>query len=87
VLAPPQPPFGNLYAIAVDGGFCDSLQIPDVTAPPARGVYWLASDREGTYTVSVQATGYQPWTRSGVVVRRVDCKIVPALLSVRLQHQ
>ncbi len=80
-------PFSNLYAAAVDGEFRDSLQIPLVTGPPTRGVYWLASDREGTYTVTVQASGYQTWTRSGVVERRVDCKIVPAALTVRLQRQ
>ena len=81
-----QLPFYDLYAIAVDGEYRDSLVVPAITSAPTHA-YWLASDREGTYGVTVQARGYRPWTKSGVVVSRVDCKIVPAVLTARLQQR
>jgi hypothetical protein len=78
-------PFYDVYAISVDGMYHDSLSVPAITSTPAH-VYWLASDREGAYMVTVQARGYRAWVKSGVIVTRVDCKILPAELTVRLQR-
>jgi hypothetical protein len=77
-------PFYDLYATATDGAYRDSLGVSAITAAPAH-VYWLASDREGTYAVTVQARGYQRWAKTGIVVSRSECRIVPAVLTVRLQ--
>lgn len=78
-------PFYDLYATVADGAYHDSLAVPAITSNPAH-VYWLASNREGTYRVKVEARGYQPWTKNGVVVTRADCKIIPATLTVMLQR-
>jgi len=78
-------PFSDLYATAVEGAYRDSLGVSAITSAPTHP-YWLASDREGTYTVTVQASGYLPWTKRGVVVSRVACKIVPAVLTAKLQR-
>jgi hypothetical protein len=78
-------PFSDLYATAVEGAYRDSLAVSAITSIPTHP-YWLASDREGTYTVTVQASGYLPWTKRGVVVSRVECKIVPAVLTAKLQR-
>jgi hypothetical protein len=43
-----------------------------------------AFERAGTYVVTVNATGYEEWTRSGIRVRRGECHVVPADLEARL---
>ena len=43
-----------------------------------------AFERAGTYEVTVSATGYQEWTRSGVLVLEGECHVVPADIEVRL---
>jgi len=78
-------PFFDLYATAIDGPFRDSLGVSAITSSPTHA-YWLASDREGAYTVTVEARGYRPWIKNGVIVSRVDCKIRPAELTVMLQR-
>jgi hypothetical protein len=77
-------PFYNIVAVATDGAFSDTLNIPSIPTLLEQRVFWLASDRPGNYTVTVQARGYAPWLKRGVVVARVDCKIIPNSLTVEL---
>ena len=78
-------PFQDVMAVAIDGSFRDSVAIAAIASVADQRVLWLAHDREGSYSVTVSAQGYSSWTRSGVVVARKDCKIVPVVLTVELQ--
>jgi hypothetical protein len=44
-----------------------------------------AGERAGTYDVTVQKSGYQDWTRTGVRVREDECHVIPVQLDARLQ--
>jgi len=44
-----------------------------------------ATERSGTYVVRVSKAGYQPWTRTGVVVAGSECHVIPVEIASRLQ--
>jgi len=54
--------------------------------PPADTLISLqgAYERTGTYTVTIERDGYQPWQRAGVVVTRNVCHVNTELLVARL---
>jgi hypothetical protein len=49
------------------------------------GPYGLALERPGTYTLSVTQTGYQPWSKPGVVVTKGVCHVDGVAVTARLQ--
>jgi len=59
--------FAGLFAIAVEGTYRDSttFAIPDSTGTPQLR---LAYNRAGTFSVTVHADQYRPWTRAGIRV-------------------
>ena len=67
-----------------DGTYRDSLV-------PGRSVSGVLVSREagfqrpGTYTVTVVAPGYAPWTESGVVARAGSCTVEPVSVRALLQ--
>ena len=44
-----------------------------------------ATERSGTYVVRVSKSGYQPWTRTGVVVTESECHVIQVEVVVKLQ--
>ena len=52
-----------------------------IAAPPQ---YSLAFEREGSYVVTVQLPGYQPWRANNVMVQRDRCHVVTVRLTARL---
>ena len=54
--------------------------------PPADTLVSLqgAFERAGTYTVTIERDGYQPWQRPGVVVTRNVCHVNTVLLVAQL---
>lgn len=80
------PPNTRPMLIIVDGAFADTAFGP---APGERPVSVIpaAPERPGTYSLTVKADGYRPWTRDGVRVReggRCD-DIQTVRLTARLQ--
>jgi hypothetical protein len=43
-----------------------------------------ADEREGTYTVRIEKTGYQPWEQSNVRVRQDICHVITAEILANL---
>ncbi len=43
-----------------------------------------AGERAGTYTATVNGTGYEQWTESGIVVTADECHVRPVALEARL---
>lgn len=82
-----QRPPSEVTAAADNGEYGDTLTYPAGTGAPL--LFNLAPSRSGTFDVSVNAAGYLPWTRSGVVVRRSGrCDTVETeQLSAQLQIQ
>jgi hypothetical protein len=81
-------PFSDVVAVATDGAFRDSVRIAEITdAPPAPNIggFGMVRERAGTYSVTVRATGYSPWTKSGVVVRADACHVIGETLAVKLR--
>jgi hypothetical protein len=78
-------PFYDVHARAMAVDFQDSLSIPAIDSPPQRDVFWVVSNREGTYSLTVSARGYQVWSKSGVAVHRGPCAIIPVVLTVDLR--
>lgn len=68
-------------AIAVDGSYADTA-FAEMTAFP----YLLAFERAGTYTVTVERSDYQTWTRSGIAVRDGRCHVQTVALIALLQR-
>jgi hypothetical protein len=46
----------------------------------------LAHEREGSYTVTVDAVGYSPWSRSGIPVIDGGCHVRTVRLTARLEQ-
>jgi hypothetical protein len=68
-------------AIAVDGSYADTA-FAEMTAFP----YHLAFERAGSYTVTVERSGYQTWTRSAIVVSEGRCHVQTVVVIARLQR-
>ncbi|MDH5282870.1 MAG: carboxypeptidase-like regulatory domain-containing protein [Gemmatimonadota bacterium] len=71
--------------VAVEGAYSDSLM-------PFRsdGLGTLISlagapERAGTYSVFLEAPGYQPWSKAGVKVNDSECHVQLVTLVARLQ--
>jgi hypothetical protein len=74
----------NVSVVARDGTYRDSVFRASPSAPPPNELLALAYERAGTYEVTVNATGYRPWVRSGIVVQRDPCHVVTVPLTARL---
>jgi hypothetical protein len=48
--------------------------------------YGLASERPGTYTLTVEQDGYRPWSRSGIEVTEDVCHVRTVQVTARLQR-
>jgi len=74
--------------VATDGGYRAVLMpSPGVPGSAGPGSYFGAAERSGTYTITVSATGYEPWTRENVVVTRgADCHVQQANLLALLER-
>lgn len=72
---------GGSLIVASDGSYADTA-----STSINRAIYGLAYERAGTYTVSVQKPGYQPWSRAGVQVTRGECHVNTVSLVARLQQ-
>lgn len=64
--------------VAAEGAFAD-------TGSSVSGIYALAYERPGTYTVTVEQASYLKWTRTGVVVTRGECHVSTVNIIARLQ--
>jgi hypothetical protein len=76
--------FTGVTILATDGAYADSVVMPVYPGDPYNGPVALAYERRGTYTVSVRATGYATWMKSGVVVTGDQCHVTTASLTARL---
>jgi hypothetical protein len=74
----------GLWARAVDGTYRDSsvMTFSDQSLQATRMA--LAYERKGTYTVTVHATGYQDWTKTGVLVTADQCHVNGVSLTAKL---
>jgi hypothetical protein len=80
-------PLGDVVVRAVSGELTDSSRAGFASAPGQPAEYQLAHERTGTYTVTVSAAGYRPWSRSGVkVTRQDDCHVRTQRLTALLQR-
>lgn len=74
--------FGEVTVLVRDGTYRDSVSIPESGAP---AVFLLASDRPGTYEVSVTADEYEDWASGSVVVVEDACHVRTVEVLARLQ--
>jgi len=65
------------WGIARDDTYEDSLQVWGMTAdvPPRVTSLAGATERAGTYSIAIEAEGYQPWDTAGVRVTEGDCHV------------
>ncbi|MFA6168143.1 MAG: hypothetical protein WC700_16080 [Gemmatimonadaceae bacterium] len=78
-----QPPQGSgtMRLRATSGTFSDS-----VTAPLLMGAWGAAWERPGTYSVSAQVDGYQPWRRDNIEVTHGLCHVRAVTVLAKLQR-
>ena len=62
----------------VDGTFTEAMIL-------AGNILLGAGEREGTYTATVEASGYATWNRSDIVVTADPCHVIPVELEAQLQ--
>ena len=73
---------GDARVIAREGAYADTAHF----RAPLDSPYWLAEEREGTYTVTVEQEGYRLWSRSGIKVTGDRCHVRTVTLTARLQR-
>lgn len=71
---------GDMRLMVTDGMYRDSLR----TVVALIGFWGGAYERVGTYTATVDADGYQPWRKDGIVVTRGLCHVRPVSVTARL---
>jgi len=69
-------PIAGYRGIVRDGSYSDSLRFGGA-----------AYERTGTYTVTIEADGYQTWTRSGIVVTDGECHVNGVSLLAELEAE
>lgn len=69
--------------VARDGAYADTASGATVATPP---LYTLAYNRPGTYSVTVQLSGYEPWRVDGVVAPRGICNVMTIPLAASLMQ-
>lgn len=71
-----------------DGEYVDSLQATGFSTELGPGLvpiaFSAAWNRPGTYTLTVEREGYQPFSVSGLVARTGTCGILQVSLTARL---
>ena len=74
-------PLGGVETIVEvrDGAYVDTLP------PFGPNEYSGAGERPGTYSVTVQRSGYRVWRRDGIRVREDECHVIPVRVNARLQ--
>jgi hypothetical protein len=80
-------PFSNVSYVAKDTStFQDSTFIASVPAQVSGSPFLvgLAYEHAGKYTVTVRATGYRSWIKTGVVVGKDACHVIGVSLTARL---
>ncbi len=70
---------GAMRLAVTDGAFADSLRTVTMF-----GLWGAAYERAGTYTATVDADGYLPWRRDGLIVPRGLCHVIPISVTARL---
>lgn len=78
--------FQNLWAVARDGTYRDSVAVSLGDVQKGAVTVYLAYERAGVYTVSAKADGYQVWTKTGVAVTGDVCHVTTVRLTARLAH-
>jgi hypothetical protein len=70
---------GNIRLAVTDGVYTDSLRMTSFYS------FWGAAyERSGTYTATVDADGFLPWRKDGIVVTRGLCHVRPTAVTARL---
>jgi hypothetical protein len=69
-----------------EGTYQDSLIVSGFTTdvPPRIMTLIAAGERAGTYTMHLEADGYQPWDTAGIRVRDGDCHVRTARFTAAL---
>jgi hypothetical protein len=68
--------------VAREGAFIDSA----TNAPPSQPSFSLVYERAGTYTVTMDMPGYQPWRIDGVAVGRDECHVITVPLAAQISR-
>ena len=76
--------FTNVRVIAQSGSSRDSAFVAHYDAGTYTHGVGLAHEKEGTYTVTVRADGYAPWSKSGIEVKRDQCHVITVPVTARL---
>lgn len=74
-----QQPITDATVTLVDGSYRE-----EVTAQPLANIYYGAGEREGTYTITVTAPGYQPIAPRTVTVTGDECHVQQVAITVDL---
>lgn len=70
---------------AEDGGLVEALSPGADCAVDPTFLYLSGIHRPGTWTVTIERPGYQPWVRDGITVVREGCGLVPVQVRADLQ--
>lgn len=73
------------WGLVRDGEYVDSLQPFSSGTGGVLRSFQAAHERIGVYEVSVWRDGYDPWTRTGVVVEADVCHVITVPLMAELQ--
>ncbi len=81
-----QPPNVPMTVTFVEGTYVERLPLTPGSYPTPLTIGG-AGERPGTYTVTIDATGYRTWMRSNVRVRDGTCHVETTRLDAALERQ
>jgi len=70
----------------VDGAYSDSLRAYEWDPSMVLIARAAAYERAGSYSLSIQRSGYQPWSASGIHVDRNECHVNTVVLRANMSR-
>lgn len=71
-------------AVAVGIGVRDSVSAPANMPALDNTIFTLVPEKAGTYELNITHAGYARWQRSGIVVTKDACHVIPVDITARL---
>ena len=75
---------GPIVLIMKSGTYADTVRASTGALPAPTNVSG-AYERPGTYTVIVRHTGYHDFVKSGIIVTKDECHVIPVRITAKLE--
>ncbi len=78
-------PITDTAAVVIkDGAYVESYNSLGAAGLPTSGTIHAASERAGTYSITIRKTAFAPYDTAGIVVTKNACHVIPVQVLAKL---